>query len=190
MPVLRFLWTTLLGGVVVILPVALLVVGLLAAVDWVRAGLAPAVGWIPSTLRYPTLIAAGGVLGVCFVAGILVRTAVGRGLGRLAEKGVLNRIPGYGVFRTLSRGILGEDRAGLQVVRVALDDHELLGFLMERAPDGRCVIFIPSVPTPAVGSLIIVPLDRVRILDVPVKQAIASLGQWGIGSAAFMGVPA
>jgi uncharacterized membrane protein len=186
MPVLRFLWTTLLGGVIVILPLALIAVGVAEAVAFVQGGLAPLAGWVPDSLRYPTLIAAGVVLAVCFGAGILLKTALGRWIGRLVERHLLQRIPGYGLFRTLSRRLGGHDGDEMAAAIVRLDDHELLGFVMERLPDGRCVLFIPSTPTPAVGSVMIAAGDRVRLLGVPMKDAISCFTKWGAGAAALV----
>lgn len=189
MPVLRFLWTTLLGGVIVILPLALVAVGVVEAVAFVQGALAPLAGWVPDSLRFPTLIAAAIVLAACFAAGILLRTALGRWIGGMVERHLLRRIPGYSLFRTLSRRLGGQEGDEMSAAIVRLDDHELLGFVMERIPDGRFVVFIPSTPTPAIGSLVIVAGDRVRLLGVPMKEAISCFTKWGAGAAALVKVP-
>ncbi len=189
MPVLNFFKTTLFGGLIVILPVTLAAAGIVKAVHLVREGLAPIVGWLPDTLHYPTAIAALCVLAACFLAGILLRTAAGRALGRSVERGLLEKIPGYALFRTLSRRIVGEDEQGMAVVLVALDDAEAMGFLMERTADGKCVVFVPSAPTPAVGTLMIVSKDRVKVLEVPIKQALGCFSKWGVGSGAILAPP-
>jgi uncharacterized membrane protein len=189
MPILRFLWTTLLGGVIVILPLALVAVGAVEAVAFVQGALAPLAGWVPDSLRFPTLIAAGVVLAVCFGAGILLKTALGRWIGGVVERKLLQRIPGYTLFRTLSRRLGGQDGEEMAAAIARLDDHELLGFVMERLPDGRCVLFVPSTPTPAVGSLMIVEGDRVRLLGVPMKDAISCFTRWGAGASGLLSRP-
>ena len=186
MPVLRFMWTTLLGGVIVILPLALIAAGIVEAVSFVQGALAPVAGWVPDSLRYPTLFAAAIVLAACFTAGILLRTALGRWIGGIVERTLLRRIPGYTLFRTLSRRLGGQDGEEMAAAIVRLDDHELLGFVMERLRDGRCVLFVPSTPTPAVGSIMIVAGDRVRLLGVPMKEAISCFTRWGTGASALL----
>ena len=186
MPVLRFLWTTLLGGVIVILPLALIAAGIVEAVSFVQGALSPVAGWLADSLRHPTLIAAAIVLAACFAAGVLLKTTLGRWIGGMVERLLLRKIPGYTLFRTLSRRLGGQDGEEMAAAIVRLDDHELLGFVMERLPDGRCVLFVPSTPTPAVGSIMIVAGDRVRLLGAPMKQAISCFTQWGAGATALL----
>ena len=191
MTVLKFLWTTLLGGVIVIVPVALAVAGIVKAVAIARDILAPVADRLPETMHFRTLVALLLVLAVCFAAGVVLRTAIGRALSRAADKGLLERIPGYTLYRTLTRRIGGQQGHEMEVAAIRMDDHELLALVMERFPDGRCAIFVPSSPTPAVGSMIIVSGDRVRVLDIPMKQALGCLTQWGVGAAGVVsGSPA
>lgn len=191
MTVLKFLWTTLLGGVIVIVPIGLAAAGIVKAVAIARDILAPIADRLPETMHFRTLVALGFVLAVCFAAGVLLRTAIGRAAARAADKGLLERIPGYTLYRTLSRRIGGQQGQEMEVAAIRMDDHELLAFVMERFPDGRCAIFVPSSPTPAVGSMLIVPAERVRVLDIPMKQALGCLTQWGVGTSAVVsGTPA
>jgi uncharacterized membrane protein len=187
MTVLRFAWTTFLGGVIVILPVALAAAGLVKAVAVARGVLAPIEGWLPEAMHFRTIVAAAIVLGTFFLVGALVRTALGKAIQAAAERGLLERIPGYTLFRTLTRRLGGQSGTEMAVATVRMDDHDLIGLVMEWFADGRCAVFVPSSPTPAMGSLIIVPADRVRVLDIPMKQALGCLSQWGVGSAAALG---
>jgi uncharacterized membrane protein len=187
MTVWRFAWTTFLGGVIVILPVALAAAGLVKAVAVARGVLAPIEGWLPEAMHSRTIVAAAIVLGTFFLVGALVRTALGKAIQAAAERGLLERIPGYTLFRTLTRRLGGQSGTEMAVATVRMDDHDLIGLVMEWFADGRCAVFVPSSPTPAMGSLIIVPADRVRVLDIPMKQALGCLSQWGVGSAAALG---
>jgi uncharacterized membrane protein len=187
MTVWRFAWTTFLGGVIVILPVALAAAGLVKAVAVARGVLAPIEGWLPEAMHFRTIVAAAIVLGTFFLVGALVRTALGKAIQAAAERGLLERIPGYTLFRTLTRRLGGQSGTEMAVATVRMDDHDLIGLVMEWFADGRCAVFVPSSPTPAMGSLIIVPADRVRVLDIPMKQALGCLSQWGVGSAAALG---
>lgn len=190
MIVLRFLGTTILGGVIVILPLALAAAGIAKAVGVALGILAPIEGWLPEAMHFRTLVAAAAVLATCFAAGLLFRTAVGRAIGRAADRGLLEKIPGYTLFRMITRRLAGKEGQEMAVAAVKMDDHELVGFVMDRLPDGRCAIFVPSSPTPAMGSILVVPGDRVRTLHVPVKQAVSCLSQWGVGASALMAGPA
>ena len=187
MAVWRFVWTTFLGGVIVILPVALAAAGIAKAMGVARDILRPIEGWLPEAMHFRTIVAAGIVLAACFIAGAMLRTALGKAIQAAAERGLLERIPGYTLFRTLTRRLGGQGGTEMAVATVRMDDHDLIGLVMEWFADGRCAVFVPSSPTPAVGSLIIVPADRIRVLDVPMKQALGCLSQWGVGSAVVLG---
>jgi len=43
-------------------------------------------------------------------------------------------------------------------------------------------VLVPSVPTPAAGSLLIVARERVHPLDVPFTQAVKVISKWGAGA--------
>src|SRR5687767_11115013 len=100
MSFLKFLWTTILGGVIVIVPIGLAAAGIVKAVAIARDILAPIADRLPETMHFRTLVALGFVLAVCFAAGVLLRTAIGRAMARAADKGLLERIPGYTLYRT------------------------------------------------------------------------------------------
>ena len=62
------------------------------------------------------------------------------------------------------------------------EDHAELGFIVD--DDGRSeqiVVFMPSAPTPAAGSVAVVPRTRVRRLHVPAGVAIATVTRLGMG---------
>ena len=50
------------------------------------------------------------------------------------------------------------------------------------SPDDGCVVLVPSVPTPAAGSLYILTRDRVHWVDVPVTEAVAVITRCGVGT--------
>jgi uncharacterized membrane protein len=182
-----FLKTTLLGGAVVVVPAYLAVLLVMKALLSLRPLVMPVVGMLPPGLLHPTLAAAILMVGGCFVAGVLLRTGVGRALGRMMERSVLLKIPGYGMLRSILRRLGGEQEENLAVALVEQEEGCLVpAFVVERLPNDHYTVFIPSVPTPAVGAVQIVPGSRVRIVDVPMAQAIKSLTQWGTGAGALL----
>jgi uncharacterized membrane protein len=48
------------------------------------------------------------------------------------------------------------------------------------------VVLVPSVPTPAAGSLYILPRKRVHWVDVPVTEAIGVITRWGSGTSKLL----
>jgi uncharacterized membrane protein len=67
-------------------------------------------------------------------------------------------------------------------VLVEIEDALTPAFIVEELDDGRCVVLVPSVPTPAAGSLYILPRDRVHWVDVSVTEAVSVITRWGAGT--------
>ncbi len=54
--------------------------------------------------------------------------------------------------------------------------------MVEEHADGSYTVFVPSVPTPAAGSVYILERARVHLVDVPFTQAVSVISKWGAGS--------
>lgn len=100
--VLTFLKTTLLGGVVFVLPAYVSALLLLKTLGAAAAVVEPISTHLPETAPYRKVLAFLLLLGVCFVTGLFVKTAVGRLVKRAVERNLLERVPGYAVFRGLA----------------------------------------------------------------------------------------
>ena len=186
MAIFNFVKTTIIGGVLVILPVALLAAAAAKAISVVQGVLTPIVEILPAWLQHPWVVAAFLVVAFCFLAGVLVRTRFARVAGRAVDRGFLEKIPGYTVFKTLTHRLSGQGDESAEVALVSFEDHQEIGFVMERLADGRSAVFLPSAPTATSGGLMIVPAERIRILDVPMKKAFGCFSHWGTGAAELL----
>lgn len=129
--------------------------------------LGPVTALLPaSLLGLRELVAVLTVVVLCFATGLAMRTRLGHRMLRGFERRVLEKIPGFGVMRGAMRRVSGQsDDAMFQPVMVEIEEALTLAFIVEELDDGRCVVLVPSVPTPAAGSLYIPdarpsPLDR------------------------------
>lgn len=68
------------------------------------------------------------------------------------------------------------------VALVEIEEALAPAFIVEELDDGRYTVLVPSVPTPAAGSLLIVARDRVHPLDTPLTQAVKVISHWGVGA--------
>src|SRR6188472_2636133 len=94
--------TTLIGGVLIVLPIYLSILLLAKTLSAVVALLSPVTAAIPAGVQFRQLIAVLIVIAVCFVAGIVVRTRAGLRAKNAFERSVLEKIPGYSLVRGLS----------------------------------------------------------------------------------------
>jgi uncharacterized membrane protein len=175
--------TTLIGGLLVVLPIYLSVLLLAKTLSGVLALLSPVTAAIPAAGQFRQVIAILIVLVVCLVAGIVVRTGPGLRAKNVLERSVLEKIPGYALVRGLTERVSGEEREGaFRAALVEIEDALAPGFIIEELDDGRYTVLAPSVPTPAAGSLFILPRERVHPIDVPFTQAVKVISQWGTGA--------
>jgi uncharacterized membrane protein len=124
---------------------------------------------------------------VCFVLGLIARTRVGRRAIEAFERHVLERLPGFALLRSVVRRVSGAgDEAQFQPVLVEIEEALTPGFIVEEIGDDRFVVLVPSVPTPAAGSLYILPRERVHWVDVPITEAIAVITRWGAGTSGLL----
>lgn len=180
----EFVKTTLIGGLLIVVPVYFSALLLLKAAAGVMGLLAPITALLPESLQnLRQLVALLIVVLVCFALGLAMRTVIGRRLVRRFEQRVLEKIPGFAVVRGVARRISGRtDDSMFQPVLVEIEDALTPAFIVEELDDGRYVVLVPSVPTPAAGSLYILARERVHWLDVPVTQAVAVITKWGSGT--------
>jgi uncharacterized membrane protein len=179
-----FAKTTLIGGLLIVVPVYFSVLLLAKAVAGLLGLLAPVTALLPASLHQLRPLAAMLlVVALCFALGLVARTRHGRrGLGAF-ERGVLEKIPGFALLRGVTRRISGQsDDAMFQPVLVEIEDALTPAFIVEELEDGRCVVLVPSVPTPAAGSLYILPRERVHWVDAPVAEAVSAITRWGSGT--------
>jgi len=178
--------TTLIGGLLVVLPIYLSILLLVKTIAGIFALLSPVTEAIPAGAQFRQLIAIVIALVVCLVAGLVVRTGLGLRAKNALERSVFERIPGYALVRGLAERMSTDGGDGaFQPALVELEDALSPGFIIEELEDGRYTVLVPSVPTPAAGSLFILPRERVHPLDVPFTQAVKVISKWGEGAGAL-----
>ena len=175
--------STVVGGVFIIVPLYLAVLLLVKGMKSVGVLVRPIALLIPDWLPAETLLSLVLVLAVCFLVGAAVRTPAGRAARERIEKMFFERLPGYGLLRSLTQRLAGDSEENTwQPALVELEDALVPAFIIEELDDGRYTVFVPSVPTPLAGAVYVLGRERVHIIDIPFTQAIRSVSRWGAGS--------
>ena len=182
----RFLKSTILGGLLVLLPLGLLVAIAVKGIEIARDAIEPVFKMLPfKTVGGVSLAVLAAILVLllaCFLAGLLAQSALTRRLLGRVEHLILSRIPGYALMKSMGENLVGvEGKEGRTTLLVKLDDCWQIGFPMDTLPDGRRVVFLPDVPNAMTGSLHIFAPDRVEELALPISTALSTLGRLGIG---------
>jgi uncharacterized membrane protein len=183
--IVAFVKTTVMGGFFLILPIAVIAI-LLGQVVAALAGVAQSLAqWSPVKsvwgVEVALLVAVALALLLCFLAGLVVRTALGgRAVARL-ERVVLERIPGYALVKNLTHRFVPGTQENVAFARLDTSGARSLVFVVEQLDDGGVVVFLPMAPTPTVGTVHVVRPEDLQHLDVSMTDAVGCLTQWGIG---------
>lgn len=180
---LAFIFKTMLAGLLLVVPIYLAVLLLLKGMKTVAQLVQPFAGLLPEWLPAEQLLSLLLVLLICFVLGLALRTRAGLLLRERMEKNLFGKIPGYGLFRSLTSQMAGDTRQNAWKPALAeMGDGLVLAFIIEEVQDSRYTIFVPSIPTPFAGAVYVLGRERVHPVDVPFTQAVKSVSQWGTGA--------
>src|SRR4029078_5565 len=105
----EFLKTTLIGGLLIVVPAYLAVLLLAKALGGLVTLLAPVVALLPEAVHnYRRIVAVALVVLLCFMLGLIARTGVGQRAIALFERHVLERMPGFAMLRSVVRRVSGD----------------------------------------------------------------------------------
>jgi len=179
----EFVMSTLVGGVFIVVPVYLAVLLLLKGMKSAATLVRPVAVLVPDWLPAENLLSLVLVLLLCFVVGAAVRTRRGRAARERLEVVFFERLPGYGLLRSLTQRVAGDsEESTWKPVLAEIEDALAPAFIIEELDDGRFTVFVPSIPTPLAGAVYVLDRERVHPVDVPFTQAIRSVSRWGSGT--------
>src|SRR5262245_36171158 len=98
---------TLVGGLFVLLPIYLAILLLLKGLQSAMGLVHPISAFLPDWMPAKNLLSVLAVLIVCVVVGAAARTRVGRAIRERMEMSLFGRLPGYGLFRSLTQRLAG-----------------------------------------------------------------------------------
>ena len=191
-PISRFVGTTILGGVLLLIPIVVLGFVLSKAFVVLRRGLKPLTALVPDALGSgPTMTAILTIVLLalaCFLAGLVAQTLLAQKVVNGLEAAVLSKLPGYEYLKEAGTSVLGlSESAEHPVVLAQLGGAWRIGVQTDVVVGGFVAVFVPNSPNPMSGSVFFVPADHVRPADVPLATAIACLRRCGIGSGTLLG---
>lgn len=193
--VVEFLKTTAVGGLLVIVPIAII----LFVLGQIFYGLYSLSESVLNQLNIEiddalimVGIAALSLVGLCFLTGLVVQTRLGDVLKRWFGRNVGRRIPMFNALSSLTKRFAGFDGENFASVEVDLYDSSarMIGFRIENLPENRCAVFIPSAPVATVGNVYVISRDKVTEINASVTDTLASITQWGIDTSdLYAGIP-
>ncbi len=187
----KFLKTTVLGGVIALLPMVLTFFFLRWLFRFVTGLIEPLTRMVMEQSKIQEFIANLLVIIiivlVCFIIGLVVKTRIGRYIQQAIEEQILEIAPGYHLFKETIKQLLGRDRAPFSTVALVEvygpgSTTMLTGFVTDRHPDGYYTVFVPSALTPTAGIVYHVEKKYVHIIDVSVEDTMRTIISCGMGA--------
>jgi uncharacterized membrane protein len=178
--------TTILGGVFFLLPFAV-VMFLIGELSVIVAPIAKEIG-----KRFPDIgfgfVSSATVLAIlllvllCYVAGLVARSALAARFSGKIEKTIIFLFPRYAILKDQMASNLGGHAIDptMKPVLVRMEGISRLGFETARAADGTVTVFLPGSPDPWQGHLVVVAPDRVETIAADFGAAVSmceSLGR-------------
>lgn len=190
----EFLKTTIIGGVLFLLPVAFILFILSYALRLVKRFAVPiSNGLHLDQLGGAASIGAATVLSVLvlvlisFAAGVVARTAVGRRITQWSENSLLGRVPQYQLMKSMAEGLAHiESAGGFKPALASIEDGWQIGYLLEQLENDWVAVFLPQAPAPMSGNVMYLPAKRVRPLGITMVQAMSIVKAIGVGSGAAL----
>jgi uncharacterized membrane protein len=183
-----FLKTTAIGGLIFLLPLAV-IGGLLGYVyNVVLVIYEPLKNSLPVGSAGGTamlfLIAVGILVMLCFACGLAARRAIARKFSQTLEKHLVMVFPKYAIYKDILAGNIGGEAQAPSLVPVTIqfDDAIRIGFEAGRTERGLVIVYLPGSPDPWIGSVALVEPDRIQPLDVDFNETAAICERLGRGS--------
>lgn len=185
-PAIEFIKTTVIGGVVVVVPIVVIFIVLGDVYRTLIEVTTPLTrGMTLGPFTNAVIAAVVVILEIIlffFVAGLLLNTLWGKSASNWLERTIFERIPFYSTLKQLTQRITGIENSNFPVVEVDLfgTSNRVLGIVIDTLPDGRMIVYTPSSPVITVGQLVIVEKENARILDASITDTLNCLSQMGL----------
>ena len=185
-PNLNFIKTTIIGGVVFLVPLVFLIFIFGKAINFMMVIATPLADWLPvdtvGGVALANLLAVLAVIVVSFIAGLVARHTFASGMVKTLESRVLMKIPGYTMIKGIKSGFDTSESEAMRPIAVQLGSAERIALEVEKLPDGRSMVYIPSAPSAWSGITQILPADQITYLDVPVTKIMELTEKFGHGA--------
>ena len=184
---LRFIKTTILGGILFLVPVIIFIAIIGKALQITNKLAIPISGLLNIDkiigIAVVDFLAIGLLVLICFFAGLAAETKHAKKFIESLEVNVLGKIPAYEFLKAKTQSVLRfEETEEIRPAMARFGDHWQLAFEIERIEAGKVVLFLPGAPDPWSGSVCVVTEDRITPLDLTVKSTVNLMKRLGKGT--------
>ena len=191
----EFFKRSALGGLVIVLPIAILAMGVRWLYRLVTDLIQPFTNLVTKVIGFPEfigdLIVLAGMVGLCFAVGWLVTTTGGSWFHRHFDERLAKYAPGYRLVKEIVGQFFGDESKSpfkngeIAMVRIFGEDNptEVTAIVTSKHDDGKYTIFMPTGPNPTSGNLYHVLPSQVRLCpEINIEDAMRTVIACGAGT--------
>jgi uncharacterized membrane protein len=187
----NFIKTTLLGGLIFLIPFVIIIAVLDEALSVMVYIAEPLAEYIPiesiAGVAVVNLIGLAIIILCCFLAGLMSLSSPGKRVFNWFDSKMVLMIPGYAFIRSFAGNMKkDEEYSLLKPVFAKLDDFYRIGFEVERLDNGLIAVFLPGSPDAMSGYIAYMPEDIVKPLDTDFSKTYTILSRLGRGSGQYI----
>lgn len=185
-----FIKTSFLGGLTVILPVAILAF----AFKWIFNVVTRVIHPVTNLILVKSdvnkiladLLAVAVIIILCFFVGVIVKTKIGTFIHISLENSILKFAPGYSTIKEIVIQFFGRKKvpfSSVALIQLFRSETLMTAFITDEHSDGSYTVFVPTGPNPTSGNIFHLEGKFVHQVDVSVEEAMRSIISCGAGSA-------
>lgn len=189
----KFFKNTIVGGLVVILPVALFFFIISWVFGLVRKVISPLTTIVMEKSPIQGMVADALVIILiiitCFAVGVIVRTKIGKWVHSFLENKILLKAPGYTLIKETVSQFFGRKRSpfsSVALARIFCNETLVSAFITDEHEDGSYTVFVPTGPNPTSGNIFHLPGKYVHPVNVSIEDTMRSIISCGAGSAVLI----
>ncbi|MGD9202501.1 MAG: DUF502 domain-containing protein [Chitinispirillia bacterium] len=184
-----FIRTSLMGGFIVVLPIAILIAALNWIFNFITDLIQPLTGFIvlqadiKETIAHIFVILI--ILFLCFILGTIVKTKIGKFLYTSINNNLLIKVPGYSLIKETIVQFLGDKKSpfsSVALVNIFGNETMATAFVTDEHTDESYTVFVPTGPNPTSGNIYHLKKEFVHKIDVSVEDTMRSIISCGAGS--------
>lgn len=190
-----FFKKSVLGGLVIVLPIAILAMGIRWLFRLITDLIQPFTNLVINTLGFPELVGDMLVLTAmvlaCFIVGLLVTTTGGAWFHKRFDERLARVAPGYKLVKDIVGQFFGDEKQSpfangeVALVRLFGEDNPtaVTTIVTSKHDDGTYTVFMPTGPNPTSGNIYHVKPSQVRLCpDIKIEDAMRTIIACGAGT--------
>jgi uncharacterized membrane protein len=186
----NFIRTSLLGGIVVVLPIIIFIF----VVKWLFQFVIKIVHPVTELMFSKSdiegfladILAVLIILAGCFLIGLVVKTRLGKWIYNSIENRILKVAPGYSLIKETIMQFVGKAKPPFSSVALARpfgNETLVTALITDIHENGYYTVFVPTGPNPMSGYIFHLKKEDVYILDeISMESAMRSIIGCGVGS--------